>query len=619
MQMGRMKTFIKKRKEKTMKIAVKQNKSTRGIISCFVTLFILAFCLNRIGYAFQEVKYVRELKTELKEPIDTAVSQTGDVYVLDKKLCKVFVFDPDGKIKLSFGKEGTQLGQLDKPQSLALSLKEEIIISDTGNSRVQVYKPNGHFAYEIGNLGTGLGEFKSPNSVAIDQSGNIYVADIAYRRISKFSPNGCFLKVWSVKQEPTDILFDVEQNMYVLFAEDGKIVKYPSHSGKIKEITLNDETHNYISNTVSLAVDMRGDIYLMELGNHSIVKIDQDKNVLLKFGSKGAGKGQFDKPTGITADSQGNIYIADSRNKRVQVLNISGSRKAHLESVGYMPPVIDYEKAIYSGDTVVDLNYVPDQGLYVLRDYNAQILLKGESNKRIGNSDENGVELKNPMALYASKNGRILVADTGNHRLSFLNHDGTHLYHFGRKGNNSSEFNTLQGVVADKRGYIYVSDTNNNRIQVFNSDGIYLNSFGKKSEQVDEKGVEPGTFLKPKDLVFNSKEQLYVLDYNNKRIQVFEKNGTYLKEIGGMHDEIQFVEPIDIDIDEKDYLYVADRGSHSVKIFDPQGKFVIQFGSSGKGPSYFPQLSAIASSNYKIYVSDYLLDSIKVFSFKPQI
>ncbi|MFQ5962716.1 MAG: NHL repeat-containing protein [Candidatus Scalinduaceae bacterium] len=601
-----------------MKIYIEPNKNTKGILLFFITLSISVFCLNHVAYTFEEVKFVRELRTELKEPIDTAVSQTGDVYVLDKKLCKVFVFDPEGKIKFSFGKEGSQLGELDEPQSLALSLNGEIVVSDTGNSRVQVYGPSGHFAYEIGNLGTGPGEFKSPNSVAVDQSGNIYVADIAYRTISKFSPNGCFLKAWSVKHEPTDIVFDAEQNMYVLFAEGGKVVKYPSHSGKIQEITLSDDTRNYISSAASLAVDMRGDIYLMELGNHSVIKIGQNESFLLEFGSKGVGKGQFDKPAGITADSQGNIYIADSRNKRVQVLNISGSQKEGLKPAGYILPVIDYEKSIYTGDTVVDINYVPNQGLYVLRDHNAQILLKGENSKRIGKSDKNGVKLRNPMALYASDDGKILVADTGNHRLLFLNQDGTYIYHFGRKGDDRSEFNALQGVAADKQGYIYVADTNNNRIQVFNGDGIFLKSFGKKSEQIDEHGAAQGTFLKPKDLVFNSKEHLYVLDYKNKRIQIFEKNGKYLKEIGDMHDGMRFIEPIDIDIDEKDYLYVADRGSHSIKIFDPQGKFVIQFGSSGKGPSYFPQISAIASSNNKIYVSDYSLNSIKVFGFKPK-
>ncbi|MFQ5963857.1 MAG: NHL repeat-containing protein [Candidatus Scalinduaceae bacterium] len=601
-----------------MKTSTKPNKGIISILLGFVTLSTFSFCFNHIGYAFEEVKFVRELKSELKEPIDAAVSQTGDVYVLDKKSCKVFVFDTEGNIKLSFGKKGSLLGQLDKPQSLALSLKGEIIVSDTGNSRVQVYGPGGHFFYEIGNLGTEPGEFESPTGVAVDHSGNIYVADIASKKISKFSPNGCFLRVWSVEHRPTDIVFDVEQNMYVLFTEAGKVVKYPHHNGKIKEISLNDKTHNFISNAASLAVDMRGDIYLMELGNHSIIKIDQDKNVLLEFGSKGDGKGQFDKPTGITADSQGNIYVADSKNKRVQVLNISGSQKDGLKPVGYTKPVIDYEKAIYSGDTVVDLNYVPNQGLYALRDYEGQILLKGKNSELLGKSVKNGSELKKPMAIYVSEDGRILVADSGNHRLSFLNPDGSPFYHFGRKGNDRSEFDAIQGVVADKQGYIYVSDTNNNRIQVFNADGIYLRSFGKKSEKVDEHGAEPGTFLNPKDLVFNSKEHLYVLDYRNKRIQVFEKNGKYLKEIGGMHGVTQFIEPVDIDIDEKDFLYVADRGNHSVKIFDPQGKFVIQFGSSGKGPSYFPQLTAIASSNDKIYVSDYVLNSIRVFSFKPQ-
>ena len=143
-----------------------------------------------------------------------------------------------------------------------------------------------------------------------------------------------------------------------------------------------------------------------------------------------------------------------------------------------------------------------------------------------------------------------------------------------------------------------------------------MSSFGKKSV-VSNKRAAPGTFLKPKDLVFSTTGELYVLDYGNKRIQVFDEQGQYLREIGGSIDDVRFVNPIDIAMDEKDYLYVADRGRHAVIILDQKGKEVLSFGSNGKGPSYFPRLTSIDSSSGKIYVSDYFIDEVRVYNFLP--
>ncbi|OGX56691.1 MAG: hypothetical protein A2306_08560, partial [Omnitrophica WOR_2 bacterium RIFOXYB2_FULL_38_16] len=394
---------------------------------------------------------------------------------------------------------------------------------------------------------------------------------------------------------------------------------YPQGSDDAIDITNVENGYNPLYYAVALDVDERGDIYIIESNKNKIVKLDQDGKALFSFGSRGEGRGQFDLPENITAASKDKILIADARNKRVQMMQVSGSNKTSLHPVQYITPVLDYDSSIYAGENIVDIRFVKKKGLYSLSDTNGKILLKGENKSLIAKADENVLGMNGPKTIYVYNDGKMIIADTGNNRIQFLNEDGTSQYSFGKKGNNTSEFNSPQGVAVSKDGYIYVSDTKNHRIQVFSEEGIYLNSFGRLTETIGESGAEPGTFFLPKDIEFDDKDQLYVLDYKNRRIQVFDKDGKVLRVIGSVLDEVEFKEPVDFTLDENGYLYIADKGTNKIYILDDKGKYVMEFGSAGKGPSYFPNLTSIESNDGKIYVSDYMADSIKVFSFDPNV
>ena len=69
---------------------------------------------------------------------------------------------------------------------------------------------------------------------------------------------------------------------------------------------------------MALGRDSNSNIYIADMANHRIVKIDSSGNVLQKFGSLGTGNGQFDTPFGVAVDLQGNILVADTANHRIQ-------------------------------------------------------------------------------------------------------------------------------------------------------------------------------------------------------------------------------------------------------------------------------------------------------------
>jgi DNA-binding beta-propeller fold protein YncE len=96
-------------------------------------------------------------------------------------------------------------------------------------------------------------------------------------------------------------------------------------------------------------------------------------------------------------------------------------------------------------------------------------------------------------------------------------------------------------------------------------------------------GEEEGQFARPHDLDFSpSEDKLYVVDRDNHRVQVFDKNGTFLFTWGSEgEDEGQFNVPYGVDVDKQGNVWIADRGNHRIQKFDAQGNFLMKFGSEG--------------------------------------
>jgi DNA-binding beta-propeller fold protein YncE len=585
------------------------------LILCFFVWGCVCGILVADGSAFSEVNFVGEISEHLIKPVDAVVSPDEDIYVLDQSQSKVFVFNAKGQLKLSFGTKGSLAGQLYHPTSIAFNQEQEVIVVDGGNARVNIYNQKGHFLSQLGNEGRHKGEFEKPVSVAVDGNDYIYVADQHLDKIVQYSPQGVFLNEIKLDYEPTDLAFGPQNAMFVLSQKEGIIRKYQGESLSQEMIFVQGET-NLLKQATGLSVDEANHIYIISLHDHSIYKFNESEELLFSFGSRGEGRGQFQRPDAIIY-TLGKIYIPDTHNQRIQILQVSQeTQPAKLTTSSQSRvPLVEYEDSIYVSKYIRDLKVLKDNALYALSDSKGCIFQSTDERKVLGVNVNDVSGLSMPQAFELKSTGEALVADTDNHRVQFLNGDGSYGYQFGVKGNDQSQFNHLEGIALHKEGYIYVADTRNDRIQIFNRDGIYLDSFGERSQPADEKGPAPGTFREPKALEFNSQNELFVLDYRNQRIQVFDEKGKFLDQISSLDAEVGFQDPVDLSIDENDYIYVADQGDHSIKIFDPDLQFVGKFGSEGKGPSYFPRLSAVDSLNNKIYVADYTVDDIKVFSF----
>jgi len=156
-------------------------------------------------------------------------------------------------------------------------------------------------------------------------------------------------------------------------------------------------------------------------------------------------------------------------------------------------------------------------------------------------------------------------------------------------GHNLYAWSFAHSVRIDKDDNIWVADKGSDMVIKFNPEGRVVMVFGRKQEASDE-GTEPlkhpkpplppvdGMFRQVTDMAWDSAGNTYISDgYVNSRIAKADKDGVWLKSWGEPGDKPgQFNIPHSIAVDAQNNVYVADRGNRRIQVFDTDGKFLRQ-------------------------------------------
>lgn len=168
--------------------------------------------------------------------------------------------------------------------------------------------------------------------------------------------------------------------------------------------------------------------------------------------------------------------------------------------------------------------------------------------------------------------GTFYVADTINHRIWHVGTSGV-IEAFGEYGAQPGQFSEPWDVAVDGAGHIYVADTWNHRIQKLDGEGQVVAMWGSLG-QVAEIGAPggEGVFYGPRGLALGPDQELFVTDTGNKRVQVFDLNGKFLREFGGGGRGVgQLDEPVGIAVGPEGRVAVADTWNRRVQIYTSQG------------------------------------------------
>jgi len=243
----------------------------------------------------------------------------------------------------------------------------------------------------------------------------------------------------------------------------------------------------------------------------------EQRSALSAWGVSGAGPGEFAGPKGLATDSEGNIYVADTYNHRVQVFDANGVFLRQWGSEGSQPG-----------------------------------------------------QFKEPWALAVAANGDVYVADTWNHRIEVFDSMGAIKNMWGTFGEVAEPMasgDLLYGprdVIIDDEGYLYVTDTGNKRIVKYDPMGTMVSAIGIM-------GDGAGQFQEPVGLAFYD-GTLYVADTWNQRIQAFDTQLSFLRQWTVVAWE-------GMSVVNKPYLAVSPEGD--LLVSDPEAYRLLQFDSEG--------------------------------------
>jgi uncharacterized protein (TIGR03663 family) len=250
-------------------------------------------------------------------------------------------------------------------------------------------------------------------------------------------------------------------------------------------------------------------------------------------GSAGAQPGQFNAPRGLEVARDGSLYVADSRNHRIQHLSADG---IVIQTWGVFGDVSTGNAPGGTFNEPWDVAAGPDGSVYVSDTWNHRVqkfTADGQFIKTWGyfGQGEAPEAFWGPRGLAVDAQGRLYVMDTGNKRVVIFDADGTFITQFGVAGFEQGQFDEPVGIDLDTDGNVYITDTWNQRVQVFipSNDGMFYTPyrawdiFGWVGQSLDNK---PFLAVSP------TNGHVFVTDPENPRVIEFDAEGNIIRAWG---------------------------------------------------------------------------------------
>ena len=582
-------------------------------------------------------------QVKLNTPRSVAVDRASNVYIADRLNDRILKVDAAGNTSTFAGTETrgysgdggpATAAQLFSPEGVAVDDMGNVYIADTNNNRIRKVDTAGIISTlagtgEDGYSGDGgpaaEAQLSLPFSVAADGAGNIYIAGNdrirkvdAVGNISTFAGIGIRGYIGdggpataARLNAPQGVAADAAGNVYIADTGNNRIRRVDA-AGVIATVAgtgirgysgdSGPAVSAYLHYPAGVAADSEGNIYIADTENHRIRKVGAEGNISTVAGSAGFGlsgdggpatAAEFVFPADVAVDSAGNLYIADTENHRIR----------RVDARGYIATFAGAEAYGFSGDG-------------------------GPSNL---------ARLNFPQDAAVDGVGNVYIADTFNHRIRKVDANGyiatfagTGIPGYSGNGGPAAEaqLNIPEGVAVDGIGNVYIADTGNNRIRKVGADGntSTVAGGGNPTDGVGDGGPATAARLSsPQDVAVDGDGNIYIADTHNGLIRRVSADGNISTFAGvgtlgyggdgGPATKAYLNWPQDVAMDGDGNIYIADRSNDNIRKVGADGIISTVAGGGNPtdgvgdgGPATAARLSSpqgvAVDGNGNIYIAD---------------
>jgi hypothetical protein len=297
-------------------------------------IYFRGYAVNSVGTGYSPdssfvvedplaVNHVNDYPTRL------ALGPNGNLYVSDPKVRSIFIYDTNLQLT-------RELKGLYNPLGVAVDSAGFIYVGNAGIGNVEKYNSQGNLVATIGQ-----GTIRVPNDLALDWDGNLYVADNNSNLVWVFKPDGTLLRTvrrGGLKSpmavevayyddgtgQPIGELFVADKGNYLVkvFDLQGNLLRsfggFPAKGGMMG--TTWSWKGKFIS-LQSLAVDAQGNLHALDIYMNRVQILDPVTGAYIAdYGEPGTGAGQLKLPLDIIINNGGDVIVANSDNKKVEVI-----------------------------------------------------------------------------------------------------------------------------------------------------------------------------------------------------------------------------------------------------------------------------------------------------------